>query len=289
MKTTGSAIVDTIGKLNITGNVIPQSWYKTITKETGKPYLNAIVILSDIVYWYRPSEVRDEGTGDVVAYRKRFKSDFLQRSYSQIADQFGISKRDATNAIVALEKLGVVKRHFRKLEVEGMTLNNVLFIELIPSVLERLTYPSITDNESGDTYHPNRGEGTTKKVTPQTQIGDTNTEITHKTTQESKTIYSGSTDKKGQKPRQTRAFVPPTFDECKAYYEKMGYTFDLDYFYRYYDVADWHKANGEKVKNWKRCMLTFQHNAGAYDKPSQQKAEPKTVKNENLVVPALWR
>lgn len=38
---------------NITGNIIPTIWYRTVLKENGKPYLLAIAILSDIVYWYR--------------------------------------------------------------------------------------------------------------------------------------------------------------------------------------------------------------------------------------------
>ena len=105
---TGNETVDRLSRMNITGNIIPAAWYRTIRKPTGKPYLNAIVILSDIVYWYRAAEVRDEGSGQLLGYRKRFKADLLQRSYQQMADQFGITKRDATNAVVELERLGVM-------------------------------------------------------------------------------------------------------------------------------------------------------------------------------------
>ena len=65
----------------------------------------------------------------------------LQRNYQQIADQFGISKRDASNAIVELEKLGVVKRIFRKLNMGGIIIPNVLFLALDVEVLKRLTFP----------------------------------------------------------------------------------------------------------------------------------------------------
>ena len=34
---TGNAIVDENAKLNISGNVIPQMWYRTIVRESGKP------------------------------------------------------------------------------------------------------------------------------------------------------------------------------------------------------------------------------------------------------------
>lgn len=64
--TSGNEIVDAMGSTNISGNIIPAIWYKTITKENGKPYPLAIVILTDIVYWYRPSEVRDQGTGHIL-------------------------------------------------------------------------------------------------------------------------------------------------------------------------------------------------------------------------------
>ena len=42
---TGSLTVDQMSRLQISGNVIPVSWYKTIRKPTGKPNLNAIIIL----------------------------------------------------------------------------------------------------------------------------------------------------------------------------------------------------------------------------------------------------
>lgn len=127
---TGNVIVDENAKLAISGNVIPQTWYRTIVRESGKPNLTAIIILADIVYWYKPAELRDETTGQVVAVKKRFKADLLQRSYQQISVQFGISKREAANAIIFLEKLGVVKRVFRTVNINGLVVNNVLYLEL---------------------------------------------------------------------------------------------------------------------------------------------------------------
>ena len=76
---TGNDTVDRLSRIRLTGNVIPPAWYRTILRDTGKPYLIAIVILSDIVYWYRAAEVRDEGSGQLLGYRKRFKADLLQR------------------------------------------------------------------------------------------------------------------------------------------------------------------------------------------------------------------
>ena len=62
---TGSPIVDRMCRLQFTGNVIPAAWYRTIIRDNGKPNLTAIIILSDVVYWYRPVEIRDELTGQL--------------------------------------------------------------------------------------------------------------------------------------------------------------------------------------------------------------------------------
>lgn len=140
-KLTGNAAVDAIATMAVTGNVIPATWYKTITGPTGKADLVAINILSDILYWYRPREIRDEFTGDVVAYQKRFSADLLQRSYEQLADHFGISKRQAKDAVVRLEELGAVRRVFRNVESSAGTMGNVMFVAISPERIYELTYP----------------------------------------------------------------------------------------------------------------------------------------------------
>lgn len=74
---TGNEIVDKLRSINLTGNVIPQQWYKQLTYDSGNAYLLAITILSDIYYWYKPAEIRDELSGNLIGYKKKFKSDFL--------------------------------------------------------------------------------------------------------------------------------------------------------------------------------------------------------------------
>ena len=172
---TGNAAVDQLSGMEITGNVIPSAWYRTIRKETGKPYLNAIIILSDIVYWYRAIEVRDEESGEFLGYKKKFKADILQRSYQQIAEQFGISKRDASNAIVALEKLGVVKRIFRKIKIDHYTIPNVMYLALDVEVLRRLTYPGEKKTEDGNERKPEEqgGSALVKRKETEVRAGET--------------------------------------------------------------------------------------------------------------------
>ena len=138
--TTGNELVDKIGEIAITGNIIPQMWYETLKKDDGKPYFQAIIILADIVYWYKPVEVRDEKTGRVVGYKKKFSADLLQRTYDSIAEQFGLSKNETVNAIKFLEKKGAIYRELRTVECGDIRCGNVLFLGINPEKIQELTF-----------------------------------------------------------------------------------------------------------------------------------------------------
>ena len=201
MYTTGVPTCDLLREVAFTGNVIPQNWYRVFVKSDikhPKPHLLAINILADIVYWYRPREIRDEGSGQIIGYQKKFRDDLLQRNYAQIAEQFGCSSGQAKDAIVFLEEMGVVRREFRTLRSNGMVYANVLYLALDVERLKELTYPcgeispdgcpKDSDEASGEisgTPVPEfRGGCAEISTDPYGKFPRTNTEITTKTSTE---------------------------------------------------------------------------------------------------------
>ena len=178
---TENDIVNKVGKMRFSGNVIPEVWYKTIVSSNGRVNLLAINILADIVYWYRPMEIRDEMTGDVTWKKKFADDDYLQRNYSKICEKYNVSTKQAREALIVLETLGVVKRHFRTIETEMGKCPNVMYIELIPDALYKLTYPEPAD-ENGKTSFPSDKEVFTKKETCPSPEVMTNTKNTTETT-----------------------------------------------------------------------------------------------------------
>ena len=69
------------------------------------------------------------------------------------------------------------------------------------------------------------------------------------------------------------SFIPPTLQEFKNYFRENGYKIDVaEMAWKGYDVAEWHKANGEKVRNWKQtcCNVWFK--------------EPNKIKSDTNVV-----
>ncbi|MDA2439634.1 DnaD domain protein [Bacillus cereus] len=127
-----------IGQINFRGNVIDHGWFKTLTLDNGKPNIVAITILGEIVYWYKPTEVRSEESSQV-QYKQKFKADTLQKSYQQLADSFGFTKRQVKEACDFLKERGLIKIEFRTILVNGTKCNNVMYVEPVPEMIQKIS------------------------------------------------------------------------------------------------------------------------------------------------------
>lgn len=116
----------------LTGNITPISWFRNILTGSGKPDVVAIILLSDIVYWYTPMMTRDEHTGDVIGIQQKFQADKLQKTYQEYSDIFGFSKNQIKNAIDNLCDRDLITREFRHIKTgSGLAITNVMYIEPI--------------------------------------------------------------------------------------------------------------------------------------------------------------
>lgn len=167
-------VVNSMAQIEITGNVIPMSWYQHLRRKNGKPHSIAIELLGDIVYWYKPIQVRDETTGQLIEYRKKFKADKLQRSYQAFADMYGYTKDQVRDALNFLQEKEVIELEFRHPIISGIQYGNILFIGLNTKKIIEFNTPLWDLNPIGigketDTYQEEIGEGIGFK-------DDTNTE-----------------------------------------------------------------------------------------------------------------
>ncbi|GIN13164.1 hypothetical protein J26TS2_30310 [Shouchella clausii] len=171
-----------IAQINFKGNVIDHGWYEAITMKNGKPYMVAIVLLSEIVYWYRPTEVRDEQTNEII-YKQKFSSDKLQKSYQQLADTFGFTKRQIKDACDHLKRLGLIETEFRTVNIKGIPNSNVLFIEPVPEAIKAISklYTPLT-LQRNTPLHSNVGPSYVTTEDPPTPERRTYTDITTKIT-----------------------------------------------------------------------------------------------------------
>lgn len=160
-----------IAELNISGNIIPILWFEnmryTTEKGTEKANILAILILSDIVYWYRPYEIRDEQTGSLVELKQKFKADKLQKSYNQYSNLFGSTKISVKSAINFLIDFNLISREFRDITINNKRLTNVMYLEPIPNQINQIS-TSLEKNRDIE-----------KKVTPPYKKLNTYTKTTH--------------------------------------------------------------------------------------------------------------
>lgn len=171
MLSTGNETTDRLIGVQFTGNIIHQNWYKTILMDNGKPDAISIMILADIVYWYRPSEIRDETTGRTIKFQKKFKSDLLQRTYESFSEQMGFTKRQVQESIKRLETLGVITRIFRTVKFGDLVCYNVLYLKLNYDNLISVTFNDVPS--SIIMCHP-----TQEKISPRSIKCNTNTKTT---------------------------------------------------------------------------------------------------------------
>ncbi len=159
--------VDAIDEINFVGNVIPHTWYQHFKLESGLTDLVAITLLGEIVFWYRPFYEQNESTGELVAIRKKFQKDKLQRSIDALAKKFGMTYRQVKDALFRLEKTyGVITRQRRSEEIaEGITAHQVLFLEPIPEKIRAITH----QRQDGDATASAARRHSVSSPTPQRQ------------------------------------------------------------------------------------------------------------------------
>lgn len=94
---------------------------KFIVDKKNHAYFLAVMILCEIIYWFRPKK----GTNET-----KFKSDMLQKQYSYFADLFNVSKDMVVKAFNYLEDEDYIHTEFRTIEIERTRMNNRMFIWL---------------------------------------------------------------------------------------------------------------------------------------------------------------
>lgn len=226
MHSSGSEAVDSIGKMHISGNVIPNTWYRTVVKEDGKPYLLAIILLAEFVYWYRPDEHRDEYSGESLGMKKRFAEDKLQKSYPALAEKFGESRRSIMRAVHFLCDIGVITREARTVSKgEDCLLGNVLYIEVVPEVLYKLTYPDeVSESPRGKKTTPCDKNGIRacdkKCISPYTKNCITNTKNTY--TQNTISSSSSPSQKRKGKKEEDELKLRLNYERVREKYPEIA-------------------------------------------------------------------
>ena len=72
-----------------------------------------------------------------------------------------------------------------------------------------------------------------------------------------------------------KKFVPPTLEDIKNYIQEKSLNVDAEKFFNYFEVGNWIDAKGNKVKNWKQKLLTW----NSYNVSGQSNTNQKFTDN----------
>jgi hypothetical protein len=99
---------------------------------------------------------------------------------------------------------------------------------------------------------------------------------------ETKCIQNVSTDSdididsdKGIDKKKNSHFVPPTLEEVQAYCKERNNNVDAQKFFDYFNTPDaqgraWIDSKGNKVKNWKQKIITWEQHSGSDNSKKQE-------------------
>lgn len=78
---------------------------------------------------------------------------------------------------------------------------------------------------------------------------------------------------KNKNGKEEKEFVPPSLEDVQKYVSEKGLSVKAEDFYNYFTEGKWIDSKGNKVKNWKQKILTW----NGYSTPKQQ--EKKKINN----------
>lgn len=84
-----------------------------------------------------------------------------------------------------------------------------------------------------------------------------------------------SLDKDSINNPKRKRFTPPTLEEVRQYCEERKNGIDAEHFIDYYAARGWELKQGQKVKDWKACVRTWEQNRKTPSQPM------KTVNAQN--------
>jgi hypothetical protein len=135
--------VTEIGKIHFEGNIIPHEWYNHIKLPSGKPDVVGIIILSEIIYWYRPVTGIDEPTGRKASKRAKFSGDKFKSPIGYYQHKFGFTKDQVRQALKRLEQGGFIKREYRdyiSMDTGKPMVTNITHVEPVPERILEITH-----------------------------------------------------------------------------------------------------------------------------------------------------
>ena len=173
-------------------------------------------------------------------------------SNKYFAELYGVTLRTVANWLRSLVERGYIKSEvFFK---NGSKEVDKRYITILTNPYENIF----------STYGKNVQDSPEKNFSTPREENFTDNNTSFNTTSNTTNEYIGKPQKQ---PRKT--FVPPTLEEVQAYCKERHNNVDAKKFFDYYNEAEWHDKNGDKVKSWKQKVITWENHSKSSSDPHE--------------------
>jgi len=106
------------------------------------------------------------------------------------------------------------------------------------------------------------------------------------------TTTKNDKNEKNEKKKRVRRFIPPTLTDIEQYIKDNGYSVEAKVFYNYFTEGNWVDSKGNKVKNWKQKIITWnnlnrQERSGRKDSPAPLEFNAETARQREQMMAEL--
>src|SRR5688500_59056 len=144
-----TSVVEETSRLQLVGPLLDRAWFGAhiLRFPNGKPNMNAIIILGDIVSWYRAAHDVDEASGKVIR-RRRFADTKLSIHLESYGERFGLSREQTKDALKFLKDAGLITKEQKAALVDGVPHPNTIYVEPVVEVLREISLKAVSpDNQ----------------------------------------------------------------------------------------------------------------------------------------------
>jgi len=166
---------------------------------------------------------------------------------------------------------------------EWVTVDNQRLMALIQlkreatfiDIRNKLIEAGLIEYRKGKKGSPNQYKIITFNLKVQTEV-NTVVQTVVNTEVQTVDIYKQNINKTN-KESNTKKFMPPTLEEIKSYIAEKNLSVNAEKFFNYFSEGNWVDSKGNKVKNWKQKLLTW----NGYSSNKGENELKNVVKDDN--------
>ena len=115
-----------------------KDWRSRLVQKSNTSDKKLISLVELAIYWSQPQKIINANIKEE-KFTYKFSRYIWHTSYCDLSDKLGLSKDSIRKKLVRLEELGILKREFKTVVIDGCEYHSVMFLRLSSNFLRSVT------------------------------------------------------------------------------------------------------------------------------------------------------